>query len=154
MKCHLTGWLFKIKKKKLHQGLRQRQTFQDKILLAKAILLFSLALSEGMVKLYFLLLLGQVSLKAGRCNKNSIWLFALHHGPGVYRKQGASTKSQNHSVCGWEVGLCLHKLFSSIRVWSSIWCISRFSSLACDSFSVRKLKWIRLISHKQTQVRQ
>lgn len=122
------------------------------------------ASSEGMAKLYFplALLLGQVPLKAGRCDrKKSIWLFDLHRGQGtrtgfffffVYGKQGARTKSQNHSACG--VRLCVHKLFSSIRVWSSIWCMSRFSSLACDSFSVRTSNEEVLMSHKQTQVSQ
>ena len=116
-----------------------------------------------MVKLYFplALLLGHVPLKAGRCDRKSIWLFDPHRGQGTrtgffcfvfYGKQGARTKSQNHSACG--VRLCFHKLFSSIRVWSSIWCISRFSSLACDSFSVRTLNEEVLISHKRAQVSQ
>lgn len=64
-----------------------------------------------------------------------------------YGKQGAGTKSQNHSACG--VRPCFHKLFSSIRVWSSCWCISRFSSLACDSFSVRTSNGEGLVSHKR-----
>lgn len=36
-------------------------------------------------------------------------------------------------VC--DVALVFYKLFSSIRVWSSTWCMPRFSSLAWASFS-------------------
>lgn len=36
--------------------------------------------------------------------------------------------------------VCVYKLFSSCRVWSRTWCMPRFSSLACDSFSGEKKK--------------
>lgn len=44
-------------------------------------------LHQGMVKFTFslFLLLGRVPLKARRCNKNSIWLFVLHHLQGMRR---------------------------------------------------------------------
>lgn len=37
--------------------------------------------------------------------------------------------------------VCVYKLFSSCRVWSRTWCMPRFSSLACDSFSGEKKKY-------------
>lgn len=42
-------------------------------------------------------------------------------------------KMQTSSLCDQAV----HMLLSSNRVCSNIWFISRFSSLACESFSVR-----------------
>lgn len=51
------------------------------------------------------------------------------------------TKKGNHSKvtkCRHRQGVwAFHILFNSKRVCSNIWFISRFSSLACDSFSVR-----------------
>lgn len=41
-------------------------------------------------------------------------------------------------VC--DADFALYKLFSSIRVWSSTWCMPKFSSLAWASFSVGRGK--------------
>lgn len=59
-----------------------RHHFKKKAGLQNQLCFLVKASSKGMVKLYFLLalLLGQIPLKAGRCNRNSIWLFVLHHG--------------------------------------------------------------------------
>lgn len=54
-----------------------------------------------------------------------------------------SSMSCKTLVCGAD--FALYKLFSSIRVWSSTWCMPRFSSLAWASFSVGRggKKWTK-----------
>lgn len=68
---------------------KKRQTLlQDKNWLAKTMVFLSLGfIKREWLSFYFplALFLGRVPLKAGRCKRNSIWLFALHHGQGTRR---------------------------------------------------------------------
>lgn len=63
-----------------------------------------------------------------------------------------SSMSCKTLVCGAD--FALYKLFSSIRVWSSTWCMPRFSSLAWASFSVgrggKKMDKVRKQHYKRS----